>query len=78
MVRYPHKKLDTPRVRAAIDLIGNLLRKEFDFGEISENNRQLLKLCLDESDGYEWSPTGAEIVRFDTWIRNKIPNQEAE
>lgn len=73
-----HKKLDTPRVRAAIDLIGNLLRKEFDFGEISENNHQLLKLCLDESDGYEWSPTGAEIVRFDTWIRNKIPNQEAE
>ena len=73
-----HKKLDTPRVRAAIDLIGNLLRKEFDFGEISENNHQLLKLCLDEADGYEWSPTGAEIVRFDTWIQNKIPNQEAE
>jgi hypothetical protein len=69
-----HKNLDTARVRAAIDLISNLLRKELDFGEISEKNHELLKLCVDESDGYEWNPTGAEIVRFDRWIQNKLPN----
>jgi len=73
-----HKNLDTPRVRAAIDLINNLLRKELDFSGISEKNHKLLKLCLEESDGYEWNPTGAEIVRFDLWIQNKLLSQEAE
>jgi hypothetical protein len=73
-----HKNLDTARVRAAIDLISNLLRKELDFSGISEKNHKLLKLCLEESNGYEWNPTGAEIVRFDRWVQNKRLSQEAE
>jgi len=73
-----HKNLDTPRVRAAIDLISNLLRKELDFDELSEKNLELLKRCTEEAEGYEWNPSGVEMVRFDFWVEKKLPTQAAE
>lgn len=64
-----HKQLDTLRVRAAVDIISNLLKKDLDFGELSEKSVQQLDACLEEADGYEWLPAGPELVRFDHWIR---------
>lgn len=68
-----HKSLDSFRVRTAVDIIGNLLRKGLDFEQISAKNMELLKLSLSEEKGCEWNPTGAEIVRPDFWIRSKLP-----
>jgi len=76
LTRY--KTLNTPRVRTAIDLISNLLRKNFDFKGITEKNLAQLKLCLEEKEGYEWNPAGVEMVRFDFWLQKKLPTQEAE
>ena len=67
-----HKKLDTQRVRAAIDVFGNLLRKNLDFNALSDKNLQELQFCLEERKGYEWNPVGPEIVRLDIWIDSKI------
>jgi hypothetical protein len=38
----------------------------------------LLNNCLTEEDGYKWNPSGPELVRFDLWLRKKLPTQEAE
>jgi len=70
LTRY--KKLDTPRVRASIELISNLLRRELDYDAISKKNNETLELCLNEAEGFEWNPAGPEIVRFDSWIKGKI------
>ena len=70
LTRY--KKLDTPRVRASIELISNLLRRELDYDAISKKNNETLELCLNEAEGFEWNPAGLEIVRFDSWIKGKI------
>lgn len=69
-----HKELATPRVKAAVDVFANLLRRELDFQKLSEKSLDSLKLCLDGDGGYEWQPTGSEIVRFDKWIISQIPN----
>lgn len=66
-----HKKLAAPRVKAAVDLIGNLLRRELDFDAISEKNVLMLSQCLNEEEDYEWNPSGIEIVRFDNWLNKK-------
>ena len=73
-----HKNLDSSRTRTFIDVISNLLRKDLDFKQISEKNRQSLKLCAEESEEYTWNPMGPEIVRFDFWVLKQIPNQETE
>ena len=76
LTRY--KQLDTPRVRAAVDIIGNLLRKDLDFRLLSDKNKALLNHCLEEDPGYKWNPAGAELVRFDLWMKKKLPAQEVE
>jgi hypothetical protein len=65
-------------VKVTVDVIGNLIRKNLDYNEISESNLDALKLCLQEKKGYEWNPTGPEIVRFDTWIDSKLPSKNQE
>jgi len=67
-----HKNLDSPRTRVCIDVISNLLRKELDFNQISDKNRQLLKLCAEESEGYVWNPMSPEVVRFDLWAAKQV------
>ncbi|MFT4545556.1 MAG: hypothetical protein ACI9EQ_002032, partial [Bacteroidia bacterium] len=66
-----HKILDSNRVRTAINVFGNLVRKDLDFDEISEKNMDSLKSCLKEEKGFAWDPTGSEIVRFDEWVASK-------
>lgn len=73
-----HKKLNRPRIQVAIDLIGNLHRKNLDYTEISNANLELLEACLIERKGYEWNPAGSEIVRFDKWIESKLPKVDQE
>lgn len=74
-----HKQLDTPRVRVAVDLLGNLLRKDLDVTELSEKNLLALRNSVNETDGYEWNPSGTEFVRLDIWLRSKLPaDQEPE
>lgn len=75
LTRY--KDLDTPRVRTAVDVLSNLLRKGLDFGAISEKNKEALDLCLANEPGYAWRATGAEFVRFDLWYMRKL-NQQKE
>ncbi len=65
-----HKNLDTPRVRTAIDIFGNLLRKDLDFDLLSEKNILGLNACLNEDKGFTWYPSSPEIVRFDHWIQS--------
>ena len=66
-----HKNLDTPRVRAAVDVFSNILRKDLNFNELSSKNEKLLTKCLFEEQGYEWNPAGAELIRFDKWIESR-------
>ena len=66
-----HKILNSNRVRTAISVFGNLVRKDLDFDEISEKNMVSLKSCLKEEKGFAWDPTGSEIVRFDEWVASK-------
>lgn len=73
-----HKDLATPRVQVALSLFRNLLRKELVFAELSEKNKEALHLCLKEEQGYEWNPTGPELVRFDIWVNDQIPTEENE
>ena len=65
-----HKDLDSPRVRTAIDIFGNLLRKDLDFNLLSDKNLQGLNACLNEEKGFIWNPSSPEIVRFDYWIQS--------
>ena len=51
-----HKELATPRVKAAVDILSNLLRRDLDFTALSEKNLELLKVCFEEDNGYEWHP----------------------
>ena len=69
-----HKDLATLRVKAAVDILSNLLRRDLDFTALSEKNMELLRACLHEYSGYEWHPTGSEVVRFDLWVVSKIPD----
>jgi tetratricopeptide (TPR) repeat protein len=73
-----HKELDNPRVRLAIDILGILVRKRLDFSELPTKHLESLQLSLSGADGYEWSATGPEIVRFDTWANSKIPQRLLE
>ncbi len=73
LTRY--KQLDTPRVRTAVDILGNLLRKELDISQLSSKNLEALTNCFDEVDGFEWDPSGSELVRFDRWITAKLPKK---
>lgn len=67
-----HSELSSLRTKAFIDIISNLLRKELDFEQLSDRSMESLQLCLTESEGYEWNPTGPEIVRIDKWVDSKI------
>jgi len=64
-----HKALDTPRVRAAVDIISNLLRKKLNFDELSEKSLRQLNSCIEEKENYQWQPAGTEMVRFDYWLQ---------
>lgn len=74
LTRY--KKLDTLRVRAAVDILGNLLRRDLDVEELSDKNLQALSNSVSEVEGYEWNPSGMELVRFDLWLKAKLPETD--
>ncbi len=69
-----HKELASMRVKVAIDVFANLLRRDLDFEALSDKNKEGLRACLEESKGYEWNPTGPELVRFDKWVTKQIPD----
>ena len=71
-----HKVLETPRVRAAIDVISNLVRKDLDASQLSDKNVEQIRVCVEERKGYEWNPSGPELVRFDLWIKDKMYQKE--
>lgn len=73
-----HKDLATLRVQAALSIFRNLLRKELDFGEFTDKNKELLQNCLMETSGYEWLPSGPELVRFDKWVEDRMPIQSED
>lgn len=71
-----NKKLNTPRVKAALEVLSNLWRKSFDHFELSEKALDLISKCLKEEKGYSWDPSGPELVRFDLWLKKKLDDSE--
>jgi tetratricopeptide (TPR) repeat protein len=71
-----YRNLGTPRVKSAINIISALLRNGLDFDNLGAKAEESLLLCLNEADGYEWDPSGAELVRLDRWVRAQQRNQE--
>ncbi len=71
-----YRNLGTPRVKSAINIISALLRNGLDFDNLGAKAEESLLLCLNEADGYEWDPSGAELVRLDRWVRSQQRNQE--
>jgi hypothetical protein len=76
LTRY--KQLDTPRVRAAVDILSNLLRRDLNAEELSEKNLLALNNSFNEIEGFEWNPSGTELVRFDKWLKAKLPETDNE
>jgi len=66
-----YRKLGAPRVKAAVELLSAILRKGLVFDNLGKKAEEGLKLSLAEAEGYEWSPEGAEVVRFDLWVQSK-------
>ncbi|MCF8256152.1 MAG: hypothetical protein K9J06_01265 [Flavobacteriales bacterium] len=66
-----YRKLGTPRVKAAIEMLSAILRKGLAFDNLGKKAEEGLKLSLAEAEGYEWSPEGAEVIRFDMWVQSK-------
>jgi tetratricopeptide (TPR) repeat protein len=66
-----YRKLGTPRVKAAVELLSAILRKGLVFDNLGKKAEEGLKLSLAEAEGYEWSPEGAEVIRFDHWVQSK-------
>ncbi|MBL4586603.1 MAG: hypothetical protein JKX84_06060 [Flavobacteriales bacterium] len=72
-----HKELDTPRVRAAVDVISNLLRKDLDFSQLSDKSLAQINNCIEEKEDYQWKPSSPELVRFDFWFEKKRKANQA-
>ncbi|MFM1931773.1 MAG: hypothetical protein RL226_1076 [Bacteroidota bacterium] len=70
-----HKDLAKPRVLVALSVFRNVLRKELNFAQLSDKNKESLRLCLAEEGAYKWNPTGPELVRFDKWVSAQLPIQ---
>jgi hypothetical protein len=66
-----YRKLGTPRVKAAVEILSAVLRKGLVFDNLGKKAEEGLKLSLAEAEGYEWSPEGAEVIRFDLWVQSK-------
>jgi tetratricopeptide (TPR) repeat protein len=64
-----YRNLGTPRVKAAINIISALLRNGLDFNDLDKKAEEGLELCINEAEGHEWDPMGAELVRLDRWVQ---------
>lgn len=66
-----YRKLGVPRVKAAIEILSAILRKGLVFDKLGRKAEQGLADSLEEKEGFEWSPEGAEVVRLDLWVQGK-------
>jgi tetratricopeptide (TPR) repeat protein len=66
-----YRKLATPRVRSAIDVLSAILRKRLSFDDLGNKVEVALGCSLREEPGYEWDPEGAEVMRLDQWVQSK-------
>ena len=73
-----HKELYTDRVRFAVDSIAHLLRNDLNYLSLSDSLKYRLKSSLEEQKGLEWDPSGPELVRFDLWLKKKLPFSQEE
>lgn len=73
-----YRKLGTPRVKASIEILSALIRNSLEFNSLGRKAEEALANCLSESDGYKWSPEGAEVIRMDFWIRSRRKNLAQE
>lgn len=63
-----NNQLATPRVKVAMALLADLLRKGLDADRLSERTQKLLNDSLQEKEDYEWQPSGPEMVRADRYV----------
>ncbi|MCB0754896.1 MAG: hypothetical protein H6603_07175 [Flavobacteriales bacterium] len=73
-----HKELYTERIRFAVDATTFLLRRELEMVPLSDALSVRLKDNLEEKPGFEWNPTGPELVRFDKWLAKRQSLVQAE
>lgn len=66
-----YRKLGSPRVKAAVELLSGILHKGLAFDNLGKKAEEGLQLSFAEAEGYEWSPESAEIIRFDHWVHSK-------
>jgi tetratricopeptide (TPR) repeat protein len=67
-----HKQLSNERARLVIDLIAYLVRHDLQVDELPDPLIERLRKSLDEEKGFEWNPTGPELVRMDLWFIRKF------
>ena len=73
-----HKDLYSERVRFVLDTISFLLRNELNYSSLPGSILERFSNSLHEEKGFEWNPTGPELVRFDLWLKNRLPIAQAE
>lgn len=66
-----HKSLSNERTRLFVDLMSYLLRNDLLVDTLNEQLMSRLQSSLSEDKGFEWEPTGPELVRFDVWFNKK-------
>jgi len=66
------RKLNSLRIKAAIEILSSLLHDNLSYQKLSKKAQTALEVSLDEAEGYVWNPEGAEIVRIDKWAERKL------
>lgn len=63
---------ENPRCVHITGVLVSLRNHGYDFYQLSLREKPLLKSLADGKLDYHWDPTGAEMIRVDEWISNKI------
>ena len=67
-----NRKLRNYRISAVLSIISSLMRNGFKLAAISRSSKVELEKLSNENEGYEWNPEGAEVIRFDEWVKRKL------
>jgi tetratricopeptide (TPR) repeat protein len=67
-----HKQLSNERTKLVIDLIAYMVRHDLQVDVLPDSLLVRLRKSLDEEKGFEWNPTGPELIRMDLWFTRKF------
>lgn len=71
---YTTKKLKPISTRhlAILDVLKALVKEGFNFNLVAEQKAEVLHKLSSDQQGYEWSMTSPELIRFDSWFMSKV------